>query len=161
MPEGSSQHTEASVWELPLVRGSPSRGPKRQGSSQNLVLAVFTEEHVHFKKYQSGKKKYQSDLSSLVVQRNSKDAGGVESRAFEQKGTAVVAEAQEGSFLMEGVCHSRSVGGMLRDNPVQPLTVGATPYPLEDAGSPQHWRMEPEGTSLRAGAACTSQRASR
>lgn len=64
-------------------------GPRRQGSSQNFVLAVFTEEHVHFKKYQSS-------LSSLVFQRNSKGAGGVENRASEQKGPAVTAQAQEG-----------------------------------------------------------------
>lgn len=60
---------------------------ERQGASQNLALAVFTEEHVDFKKYQSG-------LSSLTVQRDRKDVGGVEYRGFEPKGTAVIVQAQ-------------------------------------------------------------------
>lgn len=77
---------------------------ERQGASQNLALAVFTEEHVDFKKYQSG-------LSSLTVQRDRKDVGGVEYRGFEPKGTAVIVQAQEEvavavpAHLVDGVCH--------------------------------------------------------
>lgn len=100
--------------------GDPQKllgGPKRQGNSQNLV-------------------------PKPEVQRNSKELEERKTWLFEQKGTAVT--AQEGSGWG---CALASGGGRVSqqvgwrdagDHLVQPLTVGATSHPSEDACPPQH-----------------------